>query len=95
MSKSGVLTRFGWSRSSGVPRRKPPPRQYGDKINYAKLPDKYLVETSVNKQIVTRIYQAQMLQHQFAQRLNVVILHMTYTRTGACAHVILFSSDLA
>ena len=74
---------------------KGPPRQYGDKINYAKLPDKYLVETSVNKQIVTRIYQAQMLQHQFAQRLNVVILHMTYTRTGACAHVILFSSDLA
>jgi hypothetical protein len=73
---------------------KGPPKKYGDKINYAKLPDKYLVETSVDKQIETRIFQAQMLHHEFAQRLNVVIIHKTNIKTGACAHVILFSSDL-
>jgi hypothetical protein len=74
---------------------KGPPKKYGDKINYAKLPDKCLVETSVDKKIETRIYQAQMLHHEFAQRLNVVIIHKTNRKTGACAHVILFSSDLA
>lgn len=73
---------------------KGPRKKYGDKINYDQLPDKYLVETSVDRQIETRIYQAQMLHHEFAQRLNVVILHKTNTHTGACAHVILFSSDL-
>ena len=74
---------------------KGPHKKYGDKINYDQLPDQYLVETQVDKQIETRIYQAQMLHHEFAQRLNVVIIHKTNLKTGACAHVILFSSDLA
>ncbi len=74
---------------------KGPPKKYGDKINYDQLPDKCLVETSVDKKIETRIYQAQMLHHEFAQRLNVVIIHKTHLKTGARAHVILFSSDLA
>jgi len=74
---------------------KGPHKKYGDKINYAKLPDEYLVATSVDKKIETRIFQAQMLHHEFAQRLNVVIIHKTNLKTSACAHVILFSSDLA
>jgi hypothetical protein len=36
-----------------------------------------------------------MLHHEFAQPLNVVIIHKTNRKTGACAHVVLFSSDLA
>ncbi len=36
-----------------------------------------------------------MLHHEFAQRLNVVIIHKTNLNTGACTHVILFSSYLA
>ena len=74
---------------------KGPHKKYGDKINYDQLPKQYLLETQVDKQIKTRIYQAQMLHHEFAQRLNVVILHKTNLKTSACAHVILFSSDLA
>ncbi len=35
-----------------------------------------------------------MLHHDFAQALNVVILTKTHLKTGAVAHVILFSSDL-
>jgi hypothetical protein len=74
---------------------KGPPRKYGDKINYDQLPKQYLVETNTHKQIETRIYQAEMLHHEFAQPLNVVTIHKTNLKTGACAHVILFSSDLA
>ena len=74
---------------------KGPPRKYGDKINYDQLPKKYLMETSTHKQIETHIYQAEMLHHEFAQPLNVVIIHKTNCKTGACAHVVLFSSDLA
>jgi hypothetical protein len=74
---------------------KGPPRRYGDKINYDQLPKQYLVATQVDKQIETRIYQAHLLHHEFAQHLNVVILHRTHIKTGACAHVVLFSSDLA
>ncbi len=74
---------------------KGPPRKYGDKVIYDQLPKKYLMETSTHKQIETRIYQAQMLHHEFAQLLNVVIIHKTHCKTGACAHVVLFSSDLA
>lgn len=74
---------------------KGPPRKYGDKINYDQLPDQYLVATQVDKQIMTRIYQAQMLHREFAQHLNVVIIHKTNLQSGACAHVLLFSSDLA
>ena len=74
---------------------KGPPKKYGDKINYAKLPDEYLVATKTDQKIATRIFQTQMLHHEFAQRLNVVIIHKTNIKTGACAHVILFSSDLA
>jgi hypothetical protein len=53
---------------------KGPPRRYGDKINYDQLPKQYLVAIQVDKQIETRIYQAHMLHHEFAQPLNVVIL---------------------
>jgi hypothetical protein len=74
---------------------KGPPRKHGDKVNYDQLPKQYLVATQADKQIETRIYQAQMLHHEFAQPLNVVILHKTNCKTGACAQVVLFSSDLA
>jgi hypothetical protein len=73
---------------------KGPPRKYGDKINYAKLPNKYLMATRTDKKLETRIYQAWMLHHEFAQQLNVVIIYKTNIHTGVCAHVILFSSDL-
>ncbi|MGD9092510.1 MAG: hypothetical protein PVF74_06660 [Anaerolineales bacterium] len=58
------------------------------------FPKQYLVATQIGKQIETRIYQAHLLHHEFAQHLNVVILHRTHIKTGAYAHVVLFSSDL-
>lgn len=70
-------------------------KKYGDKINYDNIPDQYLVETSVDGQIETRIYHAYMLHRDFAQILNVVIIKKINTKTGAFANVNLFSSDLA
>jgi putative transposase len=70
------------------------PRKYGDKINYGALTDQYRQESSTEDEIQTDIYQARMVHRDFAQPLNVVIIHKANSVTGATAHVILFSSDL-
>jgi len=78
----------------GQQKPKGPRKKYGLKIDYRNIPEKYLVEKSTQKGIETRIYQAQMLHHDFAQALNVVIITKTNLKTGAFANVNLFSSDL-
>lgn len=70
------------------------PKKYGDKINYAAIPVKYLQATTTEREIRTEIYQAEMLHKEFAQPLNVVIILKTNIKTGTRAHVVLFSSDL-
>lgn len=72
-----------------------PHRKYGDKLDCRHLPDTCLKETTTQGQIATRIYQCQALHKEFSQPLNVVIIVKTHLQTQACAHVILFSSDLA
>jgi hypothetical protein len=78
----------------GEQKRKGPRKKYGQKINYRNIPDQYLVEKSIKDDIETRIYQAQMLHHEFAQILNVVIITKINLKTGAFANINLFSSDL-
>ena len=78
----------------GKQKRTGPRRKYGQKINYHQIKKQYLVESSVKDDIQTCIYQAQMLHHEFAQVLNVVVITKTNLRTGAFANVNLFSSDL-
>jgi len=78
----------------GQQKRTGPRKKYGQKINYPRIPEKCLVEQSTQGEICTRLYQAVMLHHDFAQALNVVILTKTNLKTGAFAHVNLFSSDL-
>jgi hypothetical protein len=78
----------------GEQKRKGPRKKYGQKINYRQIKDDYLVMKSTKDGIETCIYQAQMLHHEFAQVLNVVIITKTNLRTGAFANVNLFSSDL-
>lgn len=79
---------------AGKQKRRGQRRKYGHKIDYRQIPAKYLVEQSTEGQLETRIYQARMLHQEFAQPLNVVIITKTNLKTGAFAHVILFSSDL-
>ncbi len=71
-----------------------PRRKYGDKLNYARIPDQYLKASSVEGGIQTRIYQMTMWHKLFADPLNVVIILKTNLKSQARAHVVLFSSDL-
>ncbi len=71
-----------------------PHRKYGRKVDYDHVPVQYLTSTTVEGDIETKLYQAQLLHKEFAQPLHVVIIAKTNLRTQACAHVILFSSDL-
>jgi putative transposase len=69
-------------------------RKYGDKVNYEQLPERHLRASETEGNIRTDYYQAVMLHKLFAQPLNVVIIVKTHLKTGARAHVVLFSSDL-
>ncbi len=69
-------------------------KKYGSKIDYQKIPKKYLVKEEREGHILTRIYQVQALHKAFAQRLNVVIITRTNLKSGAFANVNLFTSDL-
>jgi len=71
-----------------------PRRKYGKKIDYVNLPHRSLQQSSVEDNIQTDIYQAQMLHKEFAEPLNVVIIVKTNLKSQKRAHVVLFSSDL-
>jgi putative transposase len=71
-----------------------PHRTYGSKLDYRSIPEKYLKATTVENDLQTCVYQAQLLHKEFAPSLNVVIIVKTNLHTQAKAHVILFSSDL-
>lgn len=78
----------------GIYRGCGPHPKYGDKVNARQMKKKYL--KSDNKECGTRtqVYQATMLNKEFAFPINVVIVLKTNLSTKAQAHVILFSTDL-
>lgn len=71
-----------------------PHPKYGDKIDVHKMKKKYLKRDTKEKGIRTQIYQATLLNKEFAFALNVVVILKTNLATQAQAHVILFSTDL-
>jgi hypothetical protein len=79
---------------SGKYRGRGPHPKYGDKIDVHKMKKKYLKSNTKEKGIHTQIYQAALLNKEFAFSLNVVIILKTNLATKAQAHVILFSTDL-
>jgi len=74
-------------------KRGPRPR-LGQRLDLRKIPEAYLKQAKVEDGIETCIYQMQLLQREFLEPLNVVIMLRTNLQTKASAHVILFSSDL-
>ena len=72
-----------------------PRRIYGDKLTPRSIPERYLCQTSVEKDIESRIYQLTARHKTFAQPLNLVCIVKTNLKTHAQAHVLLFSSELA
>ncbi len=71
-----------------------PHPKYGDKVDVHKMKKKYLKSDKTAEGIRTRIYQAMLLNKEFAFSLNVVIVLKTNLSTKTQAHVILFSTDL-
>ena len=72
-----------------------PRRKYGDKLDVKAPPERFLRQRRVEDGVETSIFQVEVLHKAFAQRLNVVVLVKTNLKTGARAHVLLFSSDLS
>lgn len=70
-----------------------PRRQYGAKLDYRQIPARYRQASSRDNHIQTTIYQMPMWHKRFADRLNIGVVVKTNLRTGASAHVVLFSSD--
>lgn len=70
------------------------PCKYGTRLDYAHLPVEYRKASVVEDNVQTDTYQMQVWHKSFAAPLNVVVLVKTHLKTGAWAHVILFSSDL-
>ncbi len=72
-----------------------PRRKYGAKLDVDAIPAQYLRQTSVEDGVETCISQVEVRHKEFPQPLNVVVIVKTNLKTGARAHVLLFSSDLA
>jgi putative transposase len=71
-----------------------PHPKYGDKVNVRQMKKKYLKSDKKENGIRTQIYQATLLNKEFAFPINVVIVLKTHLSTKTQAHVILFSTDL-
>jgi putative transposase len=79
---------------SGKYRGRGPHPKYGDKVNVRQMKKKYLKSDKKENGIRTQIYQATLLNKEFAFPINIVIVLKTRLSTKAQAHVILFSTDL-
>jgi putative transposase len=71
-----------------------PHPKYGDKMNVRQMKKKYLKSDKKENGIRTQIYQATLLNKEFAFPINVVVVLKTHLSTKTQAHVILFSTDL-
>jgi len=71
-----------------------PRPKYGDKVDVCKMKKKYLKLDDQEAGIRTQIYQATLLNREFAFPINVVVILKTNLSTKKQAHVILFSTDL-
>lgn len=71
-----------------------PRKRYGEKINYEKLPKKYLKKSEREGAIITNYYQGTFLSRSFGSELNVVIIEKINLKTEKVGHAILLSSDV-
>lgn len=69
-------------------------KKYGEKLNYADLPKKYLQKSETEGEMVTNYYQGVFLNRKFGCQIKVVIIEKRDLQKGKVGHIILFSSDL-
>src|SRR2546425_3405093 len=70
-------------------------KKYGTKLDYRHIPEEYLQESLVEKDIETKIYQIPLWHKKFADMLNIVVIVKTNVTTQSMAQVVLCSSDLS
>lgn len=70
------------------------PSKYGAKVSICEMKKKYLKSDEKENGIRTQIYQAPLLNKEFAFPINVVVILKTNLSTHKQAHIILFSTDL-
>jgi putative transposase len=93
-----LISKLRWNAALYFPYRgkyqgRGPHPKYGQPVNIRRMDKKYLKESTTSKNIRTDVYQAELLNKEFAQPLNVVVILKTNLDTHAQAHVILFSTD--
>ena len=69
-------------------------KKYGKKRDYQHIPNDYLQEDFVDKDMRTRISHRKLWHKTFADLLNIVVRVKTNLQTQAVAHVVLCRSDL-
>lgn len=79
---------------SGKYRGHGPHPKYGDKVDVHRMKKKYLKSDNLEDNIRTQIYQATLLNKEFAFPIHVVVILKTNLSTQAQAHILLFSTDL-
>jgi len=67
---------------------------YGDKVDVRSMKKKYLKADETEAGIRIQVYQATLLNREFAAPINVVVILKTNLSSKKQAHVILFSTDL-
>ncbi len=71
-----------------------PRRKYGERLDYQRLPAKYLKKSEQVKDVITNYYNAIFLHEKFGCELNVVIIQKLNVKTNKIGQVVLFSSDI-
>jgi putative transposase len=69
-------------------------RKYGERLTLETLTEAHLKAEATEKDIRTRVYQAQAWHKNFPELLNVAVIVKASLKTGRCAKVLLFSDDL-
>ncbi len=82
-----------YERYTGKQNKFGPKRKYGAKLDYDRLPKKYLKQSEFTKGVMTNIYQGLFVHREFGCNLNVVIIVKINVKTHKTGHAILFSSD--
>ena len=81
-------------RPTALQKQTTPQRKYGDRLDFAKMPEALLCSSQTEAGYNTVFYRAVCLHKNFDRLLNVVILQRTHLASGRKGQVILFSSDL-
>lgn len=71
-----------------------PHQKYGAKLVYDALPPECLVTSYEEEGFLVAVYQVSCWHKEFADLLNIVILHKTHLESKRMGHVVLFSTDL-